>query len=317
MDFACIEAFVAVARHGSFTAAARVLHVSQPGVTRQVQRFERDLGVSLLERGGSCCRLTPAGQTVLPWAEEMLARRQSLLSRLHGAASSLAGALRITASTTPGEFLVPELVAGFVREHPAVQPMVAIVDSAVVAQSVRAHTCDLGFAGARLQSNGLRYRTVLEDEVVLAVPASHPFAARGEIDLSDLQGQPFLEREGGSGTAATVARALAERGLTLPPVQTVMTLGTSTAIVSAAERGLGIGWVSSLALTGRGRDRVVAVRLHGLPVRRVLSLVDDPRRTLPPVAGAFVSWVESWQEAREAASGGDLLRSGSGAALDR
>lgn len=129
------------------------------------------------------------------------------------------------------------------------------------------------------------------DEVVLAVPAEHPFAARGELPLAELAGQPLLEREDGPGTAAGVRRVLAGRGLAVPAHRTVMTLGTSQAIVSAVERGYGLGWVSSLALAGRDPGRVVPVRLVGVPLRRVLSLVVPADRAPPPVAAAFVAAV--------------------------
>lgn len=312
VDFGSLRAFVAVARSGSFSTAARELHLSQPGVTRQVQRLERDLDTTLLDRSGRVCRLTPAGERVLLWAEETLQRQRELRALLHGSAPRLSGELRIAASTTPGEFLVPELVAGFVRLHPDVHPSVAIVDSAAVENAVRARSCDLGFAGAQLAGCGLRYRPVIEDEVVLAVPAGHPFATAGEIDLADLAREPFIEREGGSGTAASVVRALAARGLVPPEVRTVMSLGSSTAIVSAAERGLGIGWVSSLALACRSRERVMAVRLRGIPIQRVLSLVDDPKRSPSAIAAAFAEWLGAWQPAP---CPEDSLASGAGAHL--
>jgi len=297
MDFAALRAFVTVAHRGTFSAAAESLHLSQPGVTRQVQRLERELGEVLFERGGGTNRLTPAGEQVLRWAEETLARQDVLRTQLRGEAPALRGDLNIAASSTPGEFLAPELVAGFVRVHPEVRSHVAIADSAAVENSVRERRCDLGFVGAELAGRGLRYRPVIEDEVVLAVGAEHPFARREAIDLAEPTDQPFVVREGGSGTAASVERALAARGLTHPGVRSMMSLGSSTAIVTAAERGLGIGWVSSLALSCRARDRVVAVRLRGIPIRRVLSLVDDPQRTPSAVTAAFAEWVGRWQPA--------------------
>ena len=115
---------------------------------------------------------------------------------------------------------------------------------------MRAHRYDLGFVGACLQGRGLEYTVVAEDEVILAVPADHPLARRGEVSLDELAGQPFLMREGGSGTAASVSY-LAERGLRLPKHRIVMVLGSTQAIVSAVERGLGLGWVSSRALEDR------------------------------------------------------------------
>ena len=123
------------------------------------------------------------------------------------------------------------------------------------------------------------------------MPADHPLARRGEAALDALAGQPFLAREGGSGTAPRVARLLAERGLRLPEHRTVMVLGSTQAIVSAVERGLGLGWVSSRALEDRSPERVRAVRLLDLPLRRPLSLVRDPQRALPPAAQTFVTWV--------------------------
>ena len=110
------------------------------------------------------------------------------------------------------------------------------------------------------------------------------------VALNELVGQPFLIREGGSGTAASVQRILVERGLQLPEHRTVMVLGSTQAIVSGIERGLGLGWVSSRALAERSPLRVVPVRLRDLPLRRTLSLVRDPQRVLPPVANAFMTW---------------------------
>lgn len=135
MDFAWLEAFRAVVRAGGFSRAAAELHLSQPGVTRQIQRLERELGVRLLERDGGV-RLTPAGARVLEQADIALAARDAL--RAAAGALAIAGPLRIAASTTPGEFLVPALVAGFLRDHPKVEPHVHITDTAVVEDEVRA-----------------------------------------------------------------------------------------------------------------------------------------------------------------------------------
>ena len=293
MDFAWMSALVAVARTGNMTAAAAELGISQPGLSRQIQRLEAAVGVSLLDRESRKVRLTPAGDRFRAFAETALEQREAVLRELHGQAAVLAGELRIGASSTPGEFLVPGLVAAFVDWHPAVRPEVFIADSAIVQDEVRAHRWDIGFVGARLNERGLDHNPVAQDEVVLAVPAGHPFAARGAVTLEELAGQPFLVREEGSGTAASVERALAQRGMHLPEHRTVMILGSTQAIVSAVEQGLGLGWVSSLDLVDRSRERVVPVRLAALPLRRFLFLVRDPRRTLPPAASAFVAWVLS------------------------
>ncbi|MCL6545355.1 MAG: hypothetical protein K6T61_08990 [Bryobacteraceae bacterium] len=129
------------------------------------------------------------------------------------------------------------------------------------------------------------------DEVVLAVPAGHRFAARATVALSELEDEPFVEREGGSGTLLSVRRALAERGLSLPTFRVVMVLGSTQAVVSAVEQGHGLGWVSSLAVAHRRPEYVAAVRLAELPIRRTLYLVTPTRRALPAVPAAFVDWL--------------------------
>ncbi len=288
MESRWLETFLAVARTGSLTAVAAELGLTQPGVSRHLQRLEQAVGVRLLDRTSRPARLTPAGERFRVYAESAVGQWRAIQRELQDEHTPLTGALRIAASSTPGELLVPELVAAFVARHPGVHPEVFIADSAIVAEEVREHRWDVGFVGVRFSGRDLEYRPVVEDEVVLAVPAGHPFAARGEVTLDEVVGQPFLAREGGSGTAASVTRLLTERGLAVPEHRTVMVLGSTQAIVSAVERGLGIGWVSSLALIDRNRERVVPIRVATLPLRRVLFLIRDPRRRLPPVAAAFV-----------------------------
>lgn len=290
MDLAWLEAFVTVARFRSFTQAAAHLHLTQPGVSRQIQKLEREFGVTLMERASGGIRLTSEGELVARFAEDVLGLHRQLLRDLQPEEAQLAGELRIAASSTPGEFLVPGLVAGFMEEHPKLKPEVFIADSAAVVEEVLTHRWEVGFIGARFPQTNLSHAPVVEDEVVLAVPAGHPFALREAIALEELEGQPFLEREGGSGTLLSVQRSLNERGLQLPAYRTVMILSTSQAIISAVENGYGIGWVSSLALERRRTDRVAFVRLAGLPFKRVLFMIYDPHAHRSPEADAFIDW---------------------------
>ncbi len=290
MDVDQLESFVRVAERGSLTLAARELGITQPGLSRQMQKLERLAGVPLLARTRNGVRLTPAGERYRAYAEEVLARHRQLLAELRASEATLAGELRLAASTTPGEFLVPRLVGDFTAQHPDVRAIVSSADSRGVVDELLARRCDCGFVGARLERKGLRYDPLVEDEVVLAVPAYHPFARQGTVAMADLAGQSFVEREDGSGTIASVRTALAERGLSLPPYRVAMTLSTTQAIVSAVANGYGVGFVSSLALADRAAGRVVAVRLAELPLRRLLYLVREEQRLLPPVARRFIEF---------------------------
>ncbi|MBI2323126.1 MAG: LysR family transcriptional regulator [Chloroflexi bacterium] len=291
MDLMLLRSFLAVAERGSFTAAARELGLTQPGVSRQMRKLERAFGATLLQRAGGGVRLTAPGERVRAYAAAVVEGERELRLALRDSADAVAGVLRIAASTTPGEFLVPGYVARFVERHSEVRPQIAIADSTAVVEDLVARRADVGFVGARLPRPGLRFVTIAEDEVVLAVPATHPFAARAAVDLADLAGQAFVEREGGSGTSLSVSRVLAERRVSLPPHRVVMVVNTTQAMVSAIQRGYGIGFVSSLALADRTPGRVAALRLADLRLRRALYLVYEARRALSLPASAFVAFV--------------------------
>ncbi|HZU16070.1 MAG TPA: LysR substrate-binding domain-containing protein [Candidatus Dormibacteraeota bacterium] len=290
MDLAQLRVFAVVARRSSLTAAGEELGLSQPTVSRAVQRLERELGARLLHRRRAVA-LTPAGHRFLLWAESTLERYRSMREELAGPAEGLSGRLRIAASTTPGEFLVPGLVSSFTAVYRAVEAEVAIADSDEVRRRLSAGTSEVGFVGSASEDERYRHDVIGEDEVVLVVPAGHRLAGRGRVGLRELDGERFVAREAGSGTRATFEAALARRGLPPPRFEVAMTLGSTEAVLSAVQDGCGLGLVSSLALLRRAPGRIAVVRIRELPLRRRLYLVTERGRALTPAAAGFVDWV--------------------------
>ena len=298
MELTEMETFLAVSRHKSFTSAAWELRLTQPGVSRQIQKIERELEVVLLERRRSDIRLTAAGERFKSYAEDALERHRQFLFSLFVGSGVLSGDLSIIASTTTGEFIVPDLVARFTALHPNVVPEVFVTDTAQVVEEMADTRWDIGFVGARLPGRGLQYEVIGTDEILLAVSAAHPFATRHEIELSELEGQPFLEREGGSGTLRSVHTALAKFGAVLPPHQIAMGVSSPQALLAGVERGYGMGWVSALAFVPGWNGKVSPVRIKGLPLRRFLFLVQNRQRALPAVATKFADWVRNESNAK-------------------
>jgi DNA-binding transcriptional LysR family regulator len=288
-----LETFLVLARCGSFTRAAAELHLSQPAVSRHIQKLEQRLGTTLLTRRRGRIELSQAGERVRSYAEEVAGGYVRLVADLGQQPSRLTGELRIVASTTPGEFLVPGLVSAFTASHPRVSPRIQIADSTDVVAQLRLRKADVGFSGVKLPGRDLVHRHIATDEIVLAVPPLHPFASRASVELSELAGQPFLTRESGSGTHLSFLALLAEHGLEVPPYRSVMVLSNTAAIVSAVGNGYGIGLVTCLALQGRGPGGPVAVRIAGLTLSRSLYLVVEKDRPLPPPAASFADWVTS------------------------
>jgi DNA-binding transcriptional LysR family regulator len=292
MDFAWIRTFLKVVEVRSFTRASEALHLSQPAASRHVKKLEEELGVELIDRRYGNIELTPAGARFKDYATNALRAFESVKEEIQSDGVTLRGPLRIGASTIPGEFLAPDLAFRFAQMHPAVEPHIAIGDSVSIIEQLVAGRHDVGFVGARLSNREIQYRAIAHDEIVLAVPTWHHLAARNEIELEELQDQPFIEREPGSGTEISVRRSLSRYGEKAPQYRVIMRLSSTEAVLSAVERGHGIGWVSGLAVEHRRPLNVAAVRIAGVPIVRELYLALANNQKLPRAASCFVTWAQ-------------------------
>ena len=290
MDVSALRSFVAVCQTGSFREAARERHVSQPGVSRHVQRLEAELGVALLVRQRKRAAPTAAGSRLFAYAVDAIAAHDRIIESLARDDAAVEGELRIAASTAPGEYLLPGLLSQFTEIYPRVRPRVAVTDSAsAIAQVAEGHA-DLGFTGMKETHPSLVWTVVAEDELVLAVPGRHPFAGRASVDVSELKGLPFIEREPGSGTWTGLRRALNRAGIKEPGYTPVMVVNTTHATLAAVNNGFGFSIVSSLAVHEHEFDQVYPARLTGLDTARSLFMVR--RGTLDSSAArAFGDWV--------------------------
>ncbi|MBI2955177.1 MAG: LysR family transcriptional regulator [Chloroflexi bacterium] len=290
MDISQLRAFAETARQGSFSAAAASLGLTQPGVSRQVKQIEQELGFVLIDREQRPISLTPAGEDFLACAETILKELDATIQRLANGQVTPRGTIVVAASTIPGEFFVPRILAKFSARYPRVQPNLVITDSAGVVERLLAREAEIGFLGAHIAYRRLRLIPFAEDEIVLVVPTGHPFAETGKITLADLGGQPIVEREGGSGTLGSLKRILAQRGVSLPEHRVAMVAGTSQAQLAAIEAGVGVGFVSGLALASRSASKLAGVEIEGVRLRRTLYLAHD-RAPLLPIAQALVDLV--------------------------
>ncbi len=290
MDISALRSFVAVCRAGSFREAARERHVSQPGVSRHIKRLEAELGVALLARSQRRATPTAAGSRLFAHAVDAIAAHDRIIESLAREDAAVRGELLIAASTTPGEYLLPRLLSDFTEIYPDVRPNVVVTDSAAAIASVESGASTLGFVGMRAPHSDLASTLFTEDELVLAVPGRHPFAGRAWIDVSELRGLPFIEREPGSGAWAGFRRALERAGSPEPGYRPVMVVNSTHATLAAVNSGFGFSVVSSLAVHEHEFEQVYPARLTGLDTRRSLYMIKRPSCTAP-TALAFGDWV--------------------------
>ena len=180
MNLEYLKTFRDVARQGSFSAVARRLGISQPAVSFQIQKLERELGLSLLDRSQKTVAVTGAGRRLLAFAEAVEVQRAKLQRELEGMKEVVSGELKIAASTIPGEFLLPAMLAEFKARYPTVAAEVVVSDSLSVIDSVLRGEYDIGFCGLEPGKKALTAFPVARDEIVLIVPPATllPGAAR-------------------------------------------------------------------------------------------------------------------------------------------
>jgi DNA-binding transcriptional LysR family regulator len=275
-----LRTFIAVVDHRSFSEAARILGVSQPAVTMQIQALEADIGATLIDRGYRKVELTEAGRTLLPYARHVLAELEEARESLDKLAGTVSGRISIAASTTPGQYLLPRLLGSFLHEYPEVGITLRVYDSSEVIEHVARGEADLGMTGAEVAGARVHYERLGTDELVLICPTGHRFAGRAGLSFADLAEQPFIVREAGSGTRIAAEEVIRRGGVDPGELKVVMELGTNEAIVGAVEGGMGLGIVSmEVAAKALELGTVARIDGAGFPIERPLFLV-LPRRTL-------------------------------------
>lgn len=291
MNLSQIRAFVMVVDHGSFSAAAREMGFSQPAVTMQVQALEADLGVTLLDRAYRRIGLTEAGAALLPHARAVLAELEAAREDLTRMSDTVTGRLAIVASTTPGQYLLPRHLGGFLADNPEVTVSLDVADTARVVEAVAAGEADLGMTGAIVTGARVDFEPLGTDDIAMICAPAHPLAAASRVPLAEAVAEPFIMREEGSGTRQVIEEALRAAGIDPGDLHVVTELGTSEAIVSAVEGGMGVAAVSSwVACKALELGTVATIRAEGFPVSRPLYLV-SPRSTPTRAAEAFVAYL--------------------------
>ncbi len=284
-----LETFARVAALGNFTRVAEEFHMTQPGVTQQVHALERHFGVRLIDIVGRRPVLTDAGQFLAERASGLLGNVAALEREMGEFAQARAGEIYLGATLTIGAYVLPGLLARFTTRHPAIVVQVAVANTAVMAERVRAGALALALVEGPLEGADLIIVTFQEDRLVLIAPPDHPITRAPSVDPRALSGMPFVWREQGSGTRALAEKALSAIGVT---PRTAIELPTVEGIARAVEAGMGLAILSELVVERAVRaGRLVSIDIEGVDLRRTFRLVRLRGHTLSPAARAFATIV--------------------------
>ncbi|HEX4340835.1 MAG TPA: LysR family transcriptional regulator [Polyangiaceae bacterium] len=237
-----LEVFLAVARSESVSRASKELAMSQSAVSSSLADLEAQLDAPLFDRIGKKLRLSDSGRSLRPRVEGLFQQARDL-DDAFGAGD--ASSLRLGATLTVGNHLVPRLMASYLREAPASTITLDIANTEEIARRVANFEIDLGLIEGELSREELRVTEWREDELVVFCAPGHPLAKKRTLHDAELRSSPWVLRERGSGTRQTFDRAVA--GL-LPELRVALELTQTEAIKSAVAAGLGLGCLSRIAL---------------------------------------------------------------------
>lgn len=281
------DLLLSVARLGSLGLAAAEHGISQPAVSTRIRRLERQLGVSLVERSPRGSRLTSAGELVAGWAEAAIDAAAALEAGVASLRARADAVLRVAASMTVAEYLLPGWLTGLRARDPRTAVTLTAGNSADVAAAVLGGSADIGFIEGPELPPGLASRPVGTDRLTVVVAPGHPWSRRRSgITAAELAATPLVAREPGSGTRGYLEEALrAQAGVDrVPPIAE---LSSTTAIKSAVAAGIGPAVLSALAVAPElAAGTLRAVKVSDLDLaRRLLAVWAAGRQLTGPAAG--------------------------------
>jgi DNA-binding transcriptional LysR family regulator len=303
MKLHLLRIFTVVAEQMSFSRAAEALYISQPAVSKAVRELEQQVGVPLFDRGAGKLRLTEAGHLLAERGRVILSVEESAEEDLQALRGLHQGVLRIGSSTTIAAYLLPRVIATYLRSHPNIDLRLTIKNTARIVQLLLDYQIDVALVEGPVADERIECEAWRPDELVVIAAPDYPLArqaAAGPLPISALAGQLFLIREPGSGTREVAEAALAERGIQW---ERTVELGSTEAIKEAVAAGLGLAIVSRAAVVDQLKLRkLVILHFEGLDIRRTLTRIRLSGRTPSAAARTFDQLLNETRDAGQGAA---------------
>ena len=269
-----LKVFQSVANNLSFTKASQELFVSQPAITKHIQELETAYQTRLFDRQGNKISLTESGRLLLKHCERILDEYKRLEYEMHLLHNEYRGELRLGASSTIAQYVLPPLLASFIAKFPQIGLSLLSGNSREVETALREHRIDLGLVEGVFRLPNLKYTPFLEDELVAVVHSRNRLSLPDEITPQDLLNIPLVLRERGSGTLDVIERALLQHDIKLSSLQVLMYLGSTESIKLFLENSDCMGIVSIRSISKElAADIFRVIEIKDMPMMRALNFV--------------------------------------------
>lgn len=248
MDFR-LNVFVSVARSLNFTRAANELHISQPAISRHIQELESAYQTQLFNRLRGKISLTPSGEVFLKHAESIIESYKLLKLEMNLLNGNFTGKLKVGASTTIAQYILPPLLARFISAYPDIHLSVITGNTQQIEEALEEHRIDIGLIEGNHRKQSLRYLPFKKDELVLVTNIKNKTA--DEISIDELIRLPLLLRESGSGTLDVIEETLLAHGIKTDTMNVLFQLGNTESIKLFLENNSSVFAIVSIAAVAK------------------------------------------------------------------
>ncbi len=275
-----LKIFCTVAETKSFTKTSRIVHLSQPAVSLQIQSLEEFFETKLFDKTGKQVSLTPAGKILYEHAVHIMGHYNEVIKEINKLTGMMKGAVAIGASTTLGNYILPRIITDFKRLHPKIKIKLRIGNTERIEDLMHSGFLDFGIVEGKTSRTNTKTEKVISDQLVLIVHPKHPLARKRSVSVLDLMREPFIIREQGSGTRQHIEKFLDNNGINIRDLHVALIMGSTESIKAAVEAGTGIAILSMWAVKKEVEDRrlkTLNLREGGIPRELTLIYSKKPR----------------------------------------
>ena len=278
MDIANLQAFIAVASSGSFSAASENLFLTQPAISKRIASIEDELGTPLFDRIGRGIQLTEAGQALLPRAQKILLEIEDSRRAIQNLSNQVGGTLRFATSHHIGLHRLPPILRQYTKDFPNVELDIQFMDSEQACRAVEQGKLEMAIVTLPLApAESLNLQQIWTDKLTVITGKTHPLSKKKRVILTDLARHKAILPARGTFTREIIEQAFLAKDLLLDISLASNYLETIKMLVS-----VGLGW-SILPEIMNGAD-VNSIKVTGLNLKRELGIVTHARRSLSNAA---------------------------------
>ncbi|MDF2036065.1 LysR family transcriptional regulator [Cytobacillus oceanisediminis] len=274
MYYDALKTFVTLAEVKNFTKTAELLLMSQPSVSLHIKNLEKEFQTKLFQRSPKYLKITPSGEILYDRAKQMITIYEQTRQEILEQQNTIKGDLKIAASFTIGEYILPPLLLDLQNQYPELNLQVTIANTEEVVQSTRSHHVDIGLIEGQTNERELIVTPFLEDELFIVTSNQHPLVQKEEVTIADLQDQAWIMRENGSGTREYFNHVVRSNGL---KVKSLLTISSNQGIKETLINGLGISILSgSVVERDVKQNNLSIIKVKNQEFKRTLSYVLSP-----------------------------------------